>query len=158
MGSHIIRRFSQFSWIIVLSLNLTLAVTGQSASSASQSSGHEVKPKAKERDEIELALAATGAESAAEMKNRLFTHNITVFNEEFRAQAVAALPASLHKRRIKQGKLLSRVERIFQQTLQLHGSSGKLDLFLFQVNVTSALLLHGCVLALSYGLDDLLLC
>src|SRR5215475_5945531 len=97
MRNHIIRRLS---WVVVLPLSLTLAVTGQSTSSASLAGGNEVKPKAKEADEIELALAATGSGSAAEVKSRLFTHNITVFNEEFRAQAVASLPASLHKRRI----------------------------------------------------------
>jgi Zn-dependent protease with chaperone function len=151
MRNHIIRRFS---WVVVLSLSLTLAVTGQSASRSSLDSGNEVKPKAKGTDEIEQALAAAGAGSAAEIKSRLFTHNITFFNEEFRAQAVPALPASLHKRRITQSKLLSRVERIFQQTLQLHGRSGKLDLFLFQDDVPSAMLWRGCVLVLSDGLAD----
>jgi len=151
MRNHIIRRLS---WVVVLSLSLTLAVTGQSASSASLAGGNDVMPKAKEADEIELALAATGAGSAAEMKSRLFTHNITVFNEEFRSQAVASLPASLHKRRITQGKLLSRVEKIFRQTLELHGRSGKLDLFLLQDDVPSAMLWRGCVLALSDGLAD----
>jgi len=151
MRNHIIRRSS---WVVVISLSLTLAVTGQSASSASLAGGNEVKPKAKEADEIELALAATGAGSAAEMKSRLFTRNITVFNEEFRAQAVASLPASLHKRRITQSKLLSRVETIFYQTIQSHGRSGKLDLFLFQDDVPSAMLWRGCVLALSDGLAD----
>jgi|SRR5215510_11909828 len=140
MRSHFIRRFSQFSWIAVLSLSLTLAVTGQSASSASMASGNEGKSTAKETDEVELALAAAGAGSAAEMKSRLFTHSITFFNAEFRAQAVAALPASLHKRRITQSKLLSRVETIFRQTLESHGRSGKLDLFLFQDDVPSATL------------------
>jgi len=154
MRNHIIRRFSQFSWIAVLSLSLTLAVMGQSASSASLASGNEVNPKAKESDEVELALAATGAGSAAEMKSRLFTHSITVFNEEFRAQAVAALPASLHKRRITKSKLLDRVEAIFRQTLEAHGRSGKLDLFLFQDDVPSAMLWRGCVLVLSDGLAD----
>jgi Peptidase family M48 len=151
MRNHIIRRFS---WVVVLSLNLTLAVTGQSASNPSLASGNEVNPKAKEADEIGLALAAAGARSAAEMKSRLFTNRITVFNAEFRAQAVAALPATLHKRRITQGKLLSRVETIFRQTLELHERSGKLDLFLFQDDVPSAMLWRGCVLALSDGLAD----
>jgi len=151
---HIIRRFSQFSWIIVLSLSLTLAVSGQSASSVSLTSGNEVKPKAKEADEIQLALAAVGIGSADEKKSHLFTHRITIFNDEFRAQAVAALPASLHKRRITQSKLLGRVETVFRKTLQFHGRSGKLDLFLFQDDVPSARLWRGCVLVLSDGLAD----
>jgi hypothetical protein len=144
MRNHIIRRFS---WVVVLSLSLTLAVTGQPNQSASPASANEV-------NEIELALAAAGAGSAAEMKSRLFTHSITFFNEEFRARAVAALPASLHKRRITQGKLLNRVETVFRQTLELHGRSGKLDLFLFQDDVPSAMLWRGCVLVLSDGLAD----
>ncbi|MGH9834008.1 MAG: hypothetical protein ACREBD_18570 [Blastocatellia bacterium] len=111
-----------------------------------EASSNEVKPKAKEADKIELALAAAGAGSAGEIKSRLFTHRITVFNDEFRAQAVAALPASLHKRRITQSKLLGRVETVFRQTLQSHGRSGKLDLFLFQDDAPSAMLWRGCVL------------
>jgi hypothetical protein len=151
MRNHNIRRLS---WVIVIFLSLTLAVSGQWGSVLSLANGKEVKPKAKETDEIELALAAAGAGSAAEMKSRLFTHNITFFNEEFRARAVAALPASLHKRRITQSKLLSRIETIFQQTLELHGRSGNLDLFLFQDDVPSAMLWRGCVLVLSDGLAD----
>jgi len=149
MRNHILRRFSQISWIAVLSLSLTLAVTGQSTSRPSMASGNVVKPKAKEADEMELALAAAGAGSVAEMKGRLFTHSITLFNEEFRAQAISALPASLHKRRITQGKLLGRVETVFRKTLQFHGRSGKLDLFLFQDDVPSARLWRGCALVLS---------
>jgi hypothetical protein len=144
MRNHIIRRFSL---VVVLSLSLTLAVTGQPNQSAALSSGKEV-------NEIELALAAAGAGSAADMKSRLFTRRITVFNEGFRAQAVAALPASLLKRRITQSKLLSRVETIFRQTLELHGRSGEIDLFLFQSEIPSAMLWRGCVLVLSDGLAD----
>jgi len=144
MRDHIIR---QLSWVVVLSLSLSLVVTGQSASSASPPSGNEL-------NEIELALAAAGAGSVAEMRSRLFTNRITVFDDEFRAQAVAALPASLHKRRITQSKLLRRVETIFRQTLEAHGRSGKLDLFLFHDDVPSAMLWRGCVLALSDGLAD----
>ncbi len=154
MRNHILRRFSQFSWIVVLSLGLPLAVTGQSTSSASLANGADVKPKSKEADEIELALAAVGAGSVDEIKSRLFTHDITFFNDEFRARALAALPASLHKRRITQSKLLGRVEKVFRQTLQVHGRSGKLDLFLFQDDVPSAMLWRGCVLVLSDGLAD----
>src|SRR5262249_35362912 len=76
------------------------------------------------------------------------------FSDEYRAQAVAALSASLHKRRITQGKLLGRVETIFRQTLRLHGRGGKIELFLFQDDVPSAKLWRGCVLALSDGLAD----
>jgi hypothetical protein len=151
LRNHVIRRSS---WVVVISLSLTLAVAGQSTPSPSLAKGNEVKPNAKEADEIELALAAAGAGSSAEMKSRLFTHSITVFNEEFRAQAVSALPASLHKRRITQSKLLRRVEAIFRQTLEAHGRCGKLDLFLFQDDVPSAMLWRGCALVISDGLAD----
>jgi Zn-dependent protease with chaperone function len=144
MRNHIIRRFS---WLVVLSLSLTLTITGQPTQSASLASSNKV-------NEVEMALAVVGSGSADEMKSRLFTHNITYFNEEFRAQAVAALPASFHKRRITQGKLLSRVETIFRQTLEMHGRDGKLDLFLYQDDVPSAMLWRGCVLVLSDGLAD----
>lgn len=144
MRSHAIR---QFNWIVVLSLNLTLAVTGQPIRSASPAGSNDV-------NEVDRALAATGAGSAEEIKSRLFTNRITVFNDEFRAQAVAALPASLQKQRIMQGKLLSRVEKVFHQTLELHGRSGKLDLFLFKDDVPSAVLWRGCVLVISDGLAD----
>jgi hypothetical protein len=154
MRNRIIHQFSQFSWIMVLSLSLPLAVTGQSTSSASLASGADVKPKSKEADEIDLALAEVGAGSADEIKSRLVARGITFFNDEFRARAIAALPASLHKRRITQSKLLSRVETVFRQTLQLHGCSGKLDLFLFQDDVPSAILWRRCVLVLSDGLAD----
>lgn len=105
-------------------------------------------------DEIEEALAAVGTGSAAEMKSRLFIHNITFFSDEFRAQALAALPASLHKRRVRQSRLLSRIEKVFRRTLDLHGRSGKLELFLFQDDIPSALLWRGCVLVLSDGLAE----
>jgi hypothetical protein len=144
----------QFSWVVVLSLSLTQTVTGQPRPSDSLASTAQVKPEGKETDEIELALAAAGAGPVDEIKSRLFTDRITVFNDEFRAKAVAALPASLHKRRITQSKLLGRVETIFRQTLQLHGRSGKLDLFLFQDDVPLAQLWRGCVLVLSNGLAD----
>jgi Peptidase family M48 len=154
LRNRIIDQFSQFSWIVVLSLSLPLAVTGQSISGASLASGADVNPKSKEADEIELAFAAVGPGSADEIKSRLFTHGITLFNDEFRARAIAAFPASLHKRRITQSKLLGRVETVFRQTLQLHERSGTLDLFLFQDDVPSAILWRGCVLALSDGLAD----
>src|SRR5262249_23845296 len=127
MRSHFIRRFSQFSWIAVLSLSLTLAVTGQSASSASMASGNEGKSTAKETDEVEGALPHAGQAPPAKRKTPLFPHSISFFTADFPAKAVAAPPASLHKRRITQSKLLSRVETIFRQTLESHGRSGKLD-------------------------------
>jgi len=105
-------------------------------------------------DEVELALAAIGAGSAEEMRNRLFSERIVVFDDAFRAQAVAALPASLRNHRITQGKLLRRIETIFNQVLQVCGRSGKLELFLYRDDLPSARLWRGCVVAISDGLAE----
>ena len=105
-------------------------------------------------DEVELALAAIGSGSAEEMKSSLFSERITVFDDSLRAQAVAALPASLRGQRITQGKLLGRVEAIFNQVLQLQGRSGKLVLFLYRNDLPSAMLWRGCVVAVSDGLAE----
>ena len=83
------------------------------------------------KDEVELALAAIGSGSAEELKIRLFTYQITVFDAEFRARAITALPTAQRDQRITQGNLLRRVETVFQLALQLHGRGGKVELFLF---------------------------
>jgi Peptidase family M48 len=105
-------------------------------------------------DEVELALAAIGSGPAEEMKSRLIIERITVFDDLLRAQAVAALPAALRSNRITQGKLLRRVEAIFNRVLQLHGRSGKLVLFLYQNDLPSAMLWRGCVVAVSDGFAE----
>jgi hypothetical protein len=107
-------------------------------------------------NEVEQALAAIGSGSAEELKDRLFTHSITVFNAAQRAQAIAALPASTREQRITQGKVLRGVETVFQQTLQLHRRGGKVELFLFRQDAPLAQLWRGCVLMLSEGLADTL--
>lgn len=105
-------------------------------------------------DEIELALAAIGSGLAEEMKSRLFSERITAFDDSLRDLAVDALPASLRSQRITQGKLLRRVEAIFNHVLQLHGRSGKLVLFLYRNELPSAMLWRGCVVAVSDGLAE----
>lgn len=107
-------------------------------------------------NEVEQALAAIGSGSTEELKDRLFTHSITVFNAEQRAQAIAALPALTREQRITQGKVLHGVETVFQQTLQLHRRGDKVELFLFRQDAPLALLWRGCVLMLSDGLADTL--
>jgi Zn-dependent protease with chaperone function len=99
-------------------------------------------------DEIAEALAAVGAGSVSELKSRLFTNSLTVFDEAFRAQAIAALRAE----RLTQGKLLRRVAPVFQRVLQLHERGGKVELFLFHHDAPLAHLWRGCVLMLSDGL------
>jgi hypothetical protein len=120
----------------VLSLGLTSIIKGQPAAP----------------DEVGLALAAIGSGSVAELKGRLITDRITVISDEYRAQAVAALPAPILSHRITEGKLFRRVETILNQVLQLHGRGGKVELFLFEDDLPLAMLWKGCVLALSDGL------
>ena len=131
----------QIVFIILLALSLASRVNGKST----------------DKDEIEQALKAIASGSAAEMKSRLFTHSITFWNEEFRAQAINSLPAAVRDQRLIEGKLLRRVETVFQQVLQLQGRSGKVELFIFQHDVPMApQLWRGCVLMISAGLAELL--
>jgi Zn-dependent protease with chaperone function len=122
--------------LIVLSLGLTYGIYGQPVAG----------------DELEMALAAIGSGSVDEMKGRLITDRITVFGNEYRARAVEALRAPILSHRIIQGKLFRRVETIFNRVLDLHGRTGKIELFLFQDDIPSATLWRGCVLAVSDGL------
>lgn len=125
------------TWIILLSLSLaTLAHAS---------------------DDIERALTAIGTGAAVELKSRLITDRITVFNDEARAQAIAALPAAVRDRRVTQGKLLRRVEPVLAQVLQLHErtrTSQQPVLFLFEHEFPTAQLWRGCVLLVSTGLAE----
>lgn len=125
------------TWIILLSLSLaTLAHAS---------------------DDIERALTAIGTGAAVELKSRLITDRITVFNDEARAQAIAALPAAVRDRRVTQGKLLRRVEPVLAQVLQLHErtrTSQQPTLFLFEHEFPTAQLWRGCVLLVSTGLAE----
>ena len=108
-----------------------------------------VNGKSSDKDEVEQALAAIGSGSAAELKSRIFTDHITFFDAEYRAQAIKALPTALRDQRITQGKLLRRVETVFQQALQLHGRGGKVELFLFHHDLPTVQLWRGSVLMIS---------
>lgn len=133
---HILR---SLFWTLILSLNFTPAAL------------------AKEPDEIELALTAIGTGAAIEIKNRLCTDRITIFNDEARSQAIAVLPASIRDAQIKQGKLLQRVEAVYRPLLQLHGrnrQSQQPQLFLFENEIPTAQIWRGCVLLVSTGLAD----
>lgn len=74
-----------------------------------------VSAKSADKDELEQAQAAIGSGSAEELKSRLFIHSIIVFNAEYRAQSITPLPAAVRDRRITQGKLLRRVEAVYQR-------------------------------------------
>lgn len=108
-------------------------------------------------DDIERALTAIGTGAAAELKSRLITDRITVFNDEARTQAIAALPAAVRDHRVMQGKLLRRVEPVLAQVLQLHErtrASQQPLLFLFEHEFPTAQLWRGCVLLVSTGLAE----
>jgi len=114
---------------------------------------------AAETTEIEAALAAIGNGSAEEIKTRLCIDRITVFDDQARAQAIAALPAVLREHRMTQGKLLRRIEPILQQVLQLHGRTRALqqpELFLFAHELPTAQIWRGSVLLVSTSLAETL--
>lgn len=132
MRNHILR-----TWIILLSLSLSALAHAS--------------------DDVERALAAIGTGAAAELKSRLITNRITVFNDEARAQAIAALPAAVRDHRVTQGKLLRRVEPVLAQVLQLHErtrASQQPVLFLFEHEFPTAQRWRGCVLLVSTGLAE----
>jgi Zn-dependent protease with chaperone function len=133
-------QFRQFVGITLMSLCLTARIQATPT----------------DKDEIEQALAAIGSGSAEELKRRLFTYNITVVSAEFRARALNELPAALREQRLTQGKLLRRVAPVFQQVLQLHERSGKVELFLFQHDLPLAQLWRGGVLMISDCLAEAL--
>lgn len=132
--------FRQFVIITLMSLCLAISVNA----------------KPTDKDEIEQALAAIGSGSAEELKRRLFTYSITVVSAEFRARAINELPAAIREQRLTQGQLLRRVEPVFQQVLQLHERSGKVELFLFHHQLPLAQLWRGGVLMISDCLAEAL--
>jgi hypothetical protein len=134
------QHFWQFIFNVLLSLCLASSVNA----------------KSNDNEEIEQALTAIGSGSAEEMKSRLFTHNITVTSAEFRAQAIHAISTTIRDQRIIKGKLLRRIELVFQHALQLHGPSGKVELFLFHYDIPLAQLWRGGVLMISDCLAEAL--
>jgi Peptidase family M48 len=113
-----------------------------------------------DKEEVEQAFASMGAGAtgergtAEEMKRRLFTKRITVLGVASRAHAVAALNRSLRNRRITHGKLLRRVEGIFDKVLRLHEREGRVELFLYEDDRPSVKLWRGCVIVISAGLAE----
>jgi len=139
----------------LLPLGFTPAIGRQCiATSVAVESQAVARPRIEQPDEVDVALAAVGTGSAGDISGRLFVERITVFSDEYRAQAVSAFSALTHRQRITEGKLYRRVDTIFRQVLQLHARSGKLEMFLFQNEVPSATLWRGCVLVISDGLGD----
>jgi predicted Zn-dependent protease len=90
------------------------------------------------------------------VKNRLFTYQITVVDAEARRRAIEALPGSLQRQRITQGKLFQRIESALRQALQLHDrlAHGQVELFLYQDDLPVAKLWRGGVLVMSDGLAE----
>ena len=101
------------------------------------------------------ALGAVAAPSAEEMRTRLLDSARVVYEEEHRRRAVATLPSSIRDRRITDGKLLRRVERVARPVLELHRRAEFVELFLYRdhlLNLLRAELRGGCVLLLSDSL------
>ena len=100
---------------------------------------------------IDQALTAVGSGSAEVVKKRLFTEQITVVDAEARRRAIEALPGSLQRQRITQGKLFRRIESALTQALQLHDrlAHGQVELFLYHDALPMAQLWRGGVLMIS---------
>ena len=112
-------------------------------------------------DIVKRALGTVAAPSAEEMRSRLFNTSVVVYDEEHRRQAIATLPRSIRDRRITEGKLLRRVERVARPVLELHRQEKFVELFIYHedlLNPLRAELRGGCVLlfsdSLAAALDD----
>ena len=136
----------QFVLITLLSLGLLGSVQAR----------HAAEPA--EKNEIEQALTDIGAGSAADLKSRLFTNPLTVYDAAFRARAIDALPAALRDQRLTSGREFRRAEMNLQRVLALHErpQSAMVELFIFHEENAKAQLWRGCVLMLSDGLVNAL--
>ena len=134
----LIQGIRQLTFVTLLSLCLSGVVNGNFS----------------DKLEVEQTLASIGSGPAEELRSRLFTDQITVFNAEFRAQAIKALPDVMRDRRVTQGRLMRRVEIVFQRVLLLHGRSSKVELFMFQHDVPLVQLWRGCVLSITDSLAE----
>jgi hypothetical protein len=112
-------------------------------------------------DIVKRALGAVAAPSTEEMRRRLFDASAAACEESRRRQTIAALPGSSRERRITEGKLLRRVERVARPVLELHRREWAVELFLHRDHLHElppATLWGGCVLllsdALAAALDD----
>ena len=111
-----------------------------------------------ESDEVEQALANVGVGPTREIKDRVFGRPLTFISVEHRAQAVAALPASIREYGVPPGRLQRRVETILRHVLEAQERNPEqIALFLFHGDMPRALLWRGCVLAISDGLAEPLL-
>src|SRR5262245_25479619 len=101
-------------------------------------------------DEDEQALSAIGAGSTREIKDRIFSQPLAVIGAECRAEALAALPASIREHRVPPGKLERRVETILRRVLQAQERNPEqIALFLFHDDAPSAFFWRGCALVIS---------
>ncbi len=107
---------------------------------------------------VDVALQGVGSGSAAELRGRIFNTPLTVLGPEFRDRAIHELPDSIRLKRITEGKLLRKVERVISPIIRLHGrdQKGQIDLFLFRGDVPQAMLFRGCILLISDSLADAL--
>ena len=103
-------------------------------------------------DIIDSALQGVGTGSVEEMKTRIFALPIAVLGPDHREKAIASLPEKVRGKRITEGKLLHRVERVINPLLVLHDRTQDLELFLYRGDTLRGMLWRGCVLVLSDSL------
>jgi len=104
------------------------------------------------QDVVDVALREVGTGSVAEMKGRILSLPITVRGPESRTKDLAALPESIRRNRITEGKLLRRVERVIKPLVVLHDRTRDLELLLYRGDTLRGMLWRGSVLVLSDSL------
>lgn len=101
---------------------------------------------------VEQALQGVEAGSVTEMKARILSTPITVFDDKDRQEAIASLSEEWRRNRVTQDNLWRRVEGVIEPVLQLHNSAGRLELFLYRCEQPLALVWRGCILVISDSL------
>ena len=101
---------------------------------------------------VETAYRGVASESVTEMKDRIFGTPITVFDADYRRQAVAALPEDVRRKKFVEGNLWRHVEAVTRPVFQLHNRTNKLELLLYHDQVPVAMVWRGCILAMSDSL------
>jgi hypothetical protein len=103
---------------------------------------------------VDLALQGIGTGPVEKLKGRIFSRPITVLGAEDHRRAISSLSSSIRNRRIQEGKLLRRVERITSPLLELHNQRNKVELFLYRDDYPRAMVWQGCILTISDSLAD----
>jgi hypothetical protein len=105
---------------------------------------------------VDLALQSIGGGSVTEMKSHMLSLPFCICGPEDIRRAVAALPSSIRKTRVSEGKLFRRVENIIRPVLELHGRLNRIELFLHGDHEPHAMVWQRCVLIISESLAQAL--